>query len=94
MPDIACVGEDGRRTTLHQGVMGGAWALLTSDKAAADRLLPVARELLGPDVVPVWPAAEGLTDAILVRPDAHVGWRGEPDEAALKGWLTEVVQAR
>jgi 4,5-epoxidase len=91
-PDITCVREDGTRTTLQRAIAGGAWALLTGDKN--EGLLSVVRERLGQDVVAVRPVVEGLTDAILIRPDGHVGWRGEPDEAALGSWLRGALQAR
>jgi 4,5-epoxidase len=92
VPDIACVREDGTRTTLQTAIAGGVWALLTGVKA--EGLLSVARERLGEDVVAVRPVVDGLIDAILVRPDGHVGWRGELDAAVLGRWLTEELQAR
>ncbi len=56
--------------------LGPAWALL-GPEALAD----VARERLG-DVV----ALRGEDDALLVRPDGHLAWRGS-DAAGLQAWL-------
>ena len=56
--------------------LGPAWALL-GPEALAD----VARERLG-DVV----SLRGEGDALLVRPDGHLAWRGR-DAAALQAWL-------
>jgi hypothetical protein len=33
------------------------------------------------------------TDAMLVRPDAHLGWRGDPDDmAGLDSWLANALR--
>ena len=56
--------------------LGPEWALFGSE-ALAD----VARERLG-DVV----SLRGEGDALLVRPDGHLAWRGR-DAAALRAWL-------
>ena len=56
--------------------LGPEWALL-GPEALAD----VARERLG-DVV----SLRGEGDALLVRPDGHLAWRGR-DAAALQAWL-------
>jgi 4,5-epoxidase len=84
VPDIACA--DGR--TLQRIVAGGHWVLLAHD----DRLLSIATEALD-DVVLARPAKPGLTDAILVRPDGHAGWRGT-SATDLRDWLTSRLRVR
>ncbi len=56
--------------------LGPAWALL-----GPESLADIARERLG-DVA----ALRGKGDALLVRPDGHLAWRGT-DSAALRAWL-------
>ncbi|WP_163512580.1 FAD-dependent oxidoreductase [Fodinicola acaciae] len=84
VPDIACAGG----TTLQRIVAGGHWVMLNG----ADHLRQVAEEALG-DVVAAQPARAGLTDAILVRPDGHVAWRGT-SVTDLRDWLTSRLRLR
>jgi 2-polyprenyl-6-methoxyphenol hydroxylase-like FAD-dependent oxidoreductase len=58
------------------GALGPAWALI-----GPQPLADLARERLG-DVV----ALRGDDDALLVRPDGHLAWRGA-DAAGLRAWL-------
>ena len=60
--------------------LGPAWALL-----GPQRLADLARERLG-DVV----ALRGEGDALLVRPDGHLAWRGT-DPARLRAWLDDAL---
>jgi len=62
------------------GELGPAWVLL-----GADSIADVARRRLG-DVVTL----RGDGDAMLVRPDGHLAWRGS-DEAGLKAWLDTAI---
>ncbi|WP_245811842.1 FAD-dependent monooxygenase [Actinophytocola xinjiangensis] len=81
VPDLACTHPDGRPTRLHTE-LGGRFALLV------------------PDDAPGWsPNQWGVTlrftegrpgEAWLVRPDAHLAWRGR-DPASLARWMTETL---
>ena len=62
--------------------LGPAWALL-----GPQTLADVARERLG-EVV----ALRGEGDALLVRPDGHLAWRGT-DVAGLRAWLDGALGA-
>ena len=62
--------------------LGPAWALL-----GPQPLADVARERLG-EVV----ALRGEGDALLVRPDGHLAWRGS-DVAGLRAWLDGALGA-
>ena len=75
VPDRECVRDDGATVRL-QAALGPEWALL-----GPESLAEVARNRLG-DVV----ALRGDGDAVLVRPDGHLAWRGT-DPAALTAWL-------
>ncbi|WP_460754714.1 FAD-dependent oxidoreductase [Nocardiopsis oceani] len=68
-PDLACLREDGSRTRLH-GELGSHWVLLapTTDPRGG----ATVRDPLGDDIVVLRPAAEGLSDLLLVRPDALI----------------------
>ena len=61
-------------------VLGPGWALL-----GPEPLADAARERLG-DVV----ALRGEGDAMLVRPDGHLAWRGS-DAAGLSAWLDNAL---
>jgi 2-polyprenyl-6-methoxyphenol hydroxylase-like FAD-dependent oxidoreductase len=73
--DRTCTRFDGTTVRLYD-VLGPAWALL-----GPEPLTDAARERLG-DVV----ALRGERDALLVRPDGHLAWRGT-DAAGLRAWL-------
>ena len=63
--------------------LGPAWVLL-----GPEPLAEVARERLG-EVV----ALRGDGDALLVRPDGHLAWRGS-DAAGLQAWLDGALGRR
>lgn len=77
IPDRDCVAADGSAVRLYDA-LGPSWAVLGAPACAE-----VARERLG-DVV----ALDGAGDALLVRPDGHLAWRGS-DPAALGAWLDD-----
>ena len=77
--DRTCTTVDGPSVRLYDG-LGPEWALL-GPEALAD----IARERLG-DVV----ALRGERDALLVRPDGHLAWRGT-DAAGLRAWLDNAL---
>jgi 2-polyprenyl-6-methoxyphenol hydroxylase-like FAD-dependent oxidoreductase len=82
--DRTCTRFDGTTVRLYDA-LGPAWALL-----GARSLADIARDHLA-DVV----ALHGERDALLVRPDGHLAWRGT-DSAGLRSWLADALgeQAR
>lgn len=89
VPDLACLRDDGTITRLH-AELGTRWVLLTPDPS--DGGTAVATRHLGPGAVSgLIPCTRQAADLMLVRPDAHLGWRGSaPDE--LDRWLTNVLR--
>lgn len=87
--DLDCVREDGSRTRLH-GELGGRWALLVP-KDAGDGPAKAARDRLE-DFVGTLERVDGRDDVWLIRPDAHLAWRGRPaDVAGLRRWLEDAL---
>ncbi|RKS07320.1 FAD binding domain-containing protein [Nocardiopsis sp. Huas11] len=87
VPDLPCLREDGSRTRLHPE-LGAHWVLLAADHDPATT--DVVRALLGERVTTLTPTEEGLRDMLLIRPDAHLAWRGRPGDsprAVLEGAL-------
>ncbi len=70
---------------LAGGELDGRWGLLGAD----DDLRKIATERLGPERITVIDRRMG-GDAMLVRPDGHLAWRGRRPEA-LSGWLTRAL---
>ncbi|CAJ1497433.1 FAD-dependent oxidoreductase [[Mycobacterium] burgundiense] len=86
--DLACTRADGTPSRLHSE-LGGRWALL--ETASAGGGVEVARRRLGDYVVPL--RYDG-SEVMLVRPDAHLAWRGEPgDVAGLDRWLAAALHS-
>ena len=84
--DLPCVRLDGTATRLH-GELGGRWVLLLPD-GVPDDLEPVRRHLGGF----VTTLRHGGTDIMLIRPDAHLAWRGRlGDHVGLDRWLTAAL---
>lgn len=79
VPDRACVGEDGVTIRLYDA-LGPQWALIGPDGFAE-----LARTRLD-DVV----ALRGDGEAMLIRPDGHLAWRGS-DSDTLRPWLDRVL---
>ena len=89
VPDIECVrAEGGVRTTLH-AELGRRWALIMPRRMVSDECAAIAAERLGDDGVTALVADDG--EIMLVRPDAHLGWRGTADPDALDRWLAAVT---
>lgn len=82
VPDRPAIRADGTATRLY-AELNPQWVLFGSAPLAA-----VARKRLG-DVVRLL----GGGDAVLVRPDGHLAWRGH-DPGALAGWLDAVLGTR
>ncbi len=87
VPDLACRYADGRNTRLH-AELGSHWVLLTPDEL--DACGTVARKHLGAVTVLV-PDGGPTHDVMLVRPDAHLGWRGASAPDVLDRWLTGIL---
>lgn len=89
IPDLAYRHADGRNTRLH-AELGSRWALLAPD--GLDPCVTVARKRLGEDAVTVLvPSSGPARDVMLVRPDAHLGWRGGSAPDALDRWLASIL---
>lgn len=75
VPDAACTHSAGK-TRLYSE-LGRRWALLTPREGAPGHLA-VARKHLGDRVVTLVAHPGHQRDVWLVRPDAHLAWRGAP----------------
>ncbi|MQA83819.1 MAG: FAD-dependent oxidoreductase [Streptosporangiales bacterium] len=84
VPDRECVRADGGATRLH-GELGGRWALLVP-ASGADACVKTAADRLGEYVTPLTRTSR-FDEVWLVRPDAHLAWRGRPYPAGLERWL-------
>ena len=85
VPDLPCRTTDGAPTTLH-AALGPAWVVLTP--AEGDTCAAAARAALGPLVTEL--RCPDVRDVLLVRPDAHLAWRGR-SAAALRDRLTGML---
>jgi 2-polyprenyl-6-methoxyphenol hydroxylase-like FAD-dependent oxidoreductase len=102
IPDLTCVRPDGTQTRLHAEV-GARWALLAPAGPAetVETHLGEVRRRLGDIVTPRTPLAPlppragdiaEQRDVWLIRPDAHLAWRGRAtDSTSLGQWLDEHV---
>lgn len=95
VPDLPCLRLDGTTTRLH-AELGGHWALLTPSSIptqVAQACVDRARDRLGAATVTVLnPPAARLAQVVLVRPDGHAGWCGQPSPTALDAWLTGILR--
>ena len=90
VPDRTCVRADGSCTRLH-GELDGRWALLVPRSGGTDSVA-AARKRLGDHVVTLTVPDNKASEVWLVRPDAHMAWRGRRDPAALGRWLDNALQ--
>jgi 4,5-epoxidase len=91
VPDVECVrADDGERTTLH-AALGGRWALVLPAGTVGDECAAVVARRLGDERM-IALIAPQERDVMLVRPDAHLGWRGPADPDALDRWLSSVAR--
>ncbi|MGQ0573788.1 MAG: FAD-dependent oxidoreductase [Pseudonocardia sp.] len=94
VPDLACRTPDGEAMSLH-AALGPSWVVLAPGVAGArvdagvDACVDVARAALGPLVAEL--RGDGR-DVLLVRPDAHLLWRGR-SAAGLRASLDGVLGA-
>jgi 4,5-epoxidase len=93
VPDIECVrAEGGGQTTLH-AELGNKWALLMPDRMVSDEYAAVVADRLGDDrMITLVADHDSNGEIMLVRPDAHLGWRGRTHPEALDRWLTAVAR--
>jgi 4,5-epoxidase len=93
VPDIECVrAEGGGQTTLHTE-LGNKWALVMPGRTVSDDYAAVAGGRLGDDgVITLVADHDSGGEIMLVRPDAHLGWRGRADPDALDRWLTALAR--
>jgi 4,5-epoxidase len=104
VPDIECVrADDGRQTTLH-AELGNKWALVMPGRLAglwqgnvlgrtvSDKYAAVVAKRLGAHrMITLVADHDSNGEIMLVRPDAHLGWRGHADLDDLDRWLTSAV---
>jgi 4,5-epoxidase len=93
VPDIECVrAEGGGQTTLH-AELGSRWALALPGPLVSDECTAVVAKRLGDDgAITLVAGHDADGEVLLVRPDAHLGWRGRPDPDALDRWLTAMTR--
>ncbi|SEO98580.1 FAD-dependent monooxygenase [Amycolatopsis saalfeldensis] len=84
VPNIPTRDAEGRRAPLHNQ-LGTGWAVLTSGSADS-HLQEAAKRLGSDDVRALSPETGALPGVFLVRPDAHLAWRGT-DAEDLGRWL-------
>jgi 4,5-epoxidase len=96
VPDIACVRADGGgHTTLH-AELGNTWALVVPSRMASDgydgHAAVAAKRLGGDRTITLVADDESSEEIMLVRPDAHLGWRGRAHPDAFDRWLTAMTR--
>ncbi|WP_234790667.1 FAD-dependent oxidoreductase [Mycolicibacterium wolinskyi] len=88
IPDSACSRADGTSTTLHSE-LGGRWALLVP--TGTPGVVDAVHRRLGDFVVVLF---HGGDQMMLIRPDAHLAWRGRPDDVdGLDHWLCAALRS-
>jgi 4,5-epoxidase len=90
VPDFECVRADGGGATTLHAELGHRWALVLPGRAVSDEYAAVAAKRLGDGAVTVLATPAG--EVMLVRPDAHLAWRGRGDPGALDRWLAAVTR--
>jgi len=92
IPDIECVRAVGGHTNLH-AELGNRWALVMPGRVVSDQYAAVVAKRLGDDsVITLVADHDSNGEILLVRPDAHLGWRGRGDPDALDRWLTAMTR--
>ncbi|MGH8904250.1 MAG: FAD-dependent monooxygenase [Egibacteraceae bacterium] len=91
VPDLVCVRTDGSKTRLH-AELGTRWALLGTPSPAIQACAEVVRTKLGLETVTMLAPVDGQPrDTFLVRPDAHLAWRGAPAPEPIEQWLAAAL---
>ncbi|WP_326825980.1 FAD-dependent monooxygenase [Streptosporangium sp. NBC_01756] len=88
VPDVRCRRSDGTATRLH-AELGGHWVLLSPGGAGAE----IARTWLGGYVTLLTTDNGGFDQMLLIRPDAHLAWRGRPRSKGLQRWLAGALRS-
>lgn len=88
VPNIPTRDAAGKKAPLHNH-LGTGWALLT-DGSADSPLREAARRLGADHVRELTPQTGALREVLLVRPDAHLAWRGT-HSADLARWLDSML---
>ncbi|GBE67061.1 oxygenase [Mycobacterium sp. MFM001] len=87
--DLPCTREDGSVSRLH-AELGGSWGLLAPRDADLVGAKAVGKRLGGHLSVLRYHGK----DMMLVRPDGHLGWRGDPEDVlGLDRWLANALHA-
>ena len=89
VPDLRCTRADGGSTRLH-AELRGRWALVLADGGNVS-LNETARKHLGDRVVSLRRDDPSDPDALLVRPDGHLAWRGLRP-TSLARWLRSALE--
>jgi 4,5-epoxidase len=91
--DIECVrAEGGGQTTLH-AELGNKWALVMPGRMVGDEHAAVVAKRLGDDgMITLIADHDSNGEIMLVRPDAHLGWRGRAGPHSLDRWLTDATE--
>jgi 4,5-epoxidase len=67
--------------------------LVIPGRTVSDEYAAVAAKWLGDDgMITLVADRDSGGEIMLVRPDAHLGWRGRADPGALDRWLTAVIR--
>ena len=88
VPDLSCRRADGTATRLH-AELGGRWALVGASVPAA--VVDGVEERLGRVAVLTGPGPR-VGEVWLVRPDAHLAWRGPVGAPGLRRWLCSALE--
>ncbi len=90
VPDLSCRRQDRSCSRLH-AELSPRWGLLAAPSPTAQGCLQVACDCLGCDrVVPLIPEGRPGRTVLLVRPDAHLAWRGSTSDG-LRRWLSDAL---
>ena len=93
VPDITCERIDGAPTRLH-AELGGRWAYVRPPAAAGADNEVSALEPLGIEAVTMLRSIDSANrQAMLVRPDGHLAWRGHPMRGDLARQLERFLKA-
>lgn len=90
VPDVTCFRADGRGTRLY-AELGGHWALLHADGEGRD-CAAVIREHLGDRLTTLTAPDQRRGELLLIRPDAHLAWRGRPAPEKTGTWLRHALR--
>jgi len=93
VPDIECARAEGLGGTTLHAELGNKWALVMPGRLASNEYTAVVAKRLGEDgIVSLVADHYSNEEIMLVRPDAHLGWRGRAGPDALDRWLTAMAR--